>query len=308
MSGLGLFISFTISNRSQFHFLLFVVAGLILIFSACDSDSRSLPASAATVSINSPTKSSTTSSTTSTSTVTLPTQVLTNPTTIQTSPAPTPSTKITSQKPFPPVGWQNLWLKGQLCRPPCWEGITPGQTGLDEAVQLLNQSSIVAAINVHKIDPALNNRYGSLTFYWLESYQGRPLDKGGTIYYSLSSNTKPVYSIVLNLSPIRLSEVIKAYGEPSAVIAHPVYYYPKNKFSYSTYLVYLSQGFTIYSREQVSKPVLETDMTLDSLGFYAAGDKSFFEGLPPLLPWQGFKDWLFYCRNFNRPGNEDCTK
>lgn len=59
------------------------------------------------------------------------------------SPSPTEMSSLTESA--LPEDWSYRWLKGIPCRPPCWEGITPGQTTAREAEEILRQSPIIGS-------------------------------------------------------------------------------------------------------------------------------------------------------------------
>src|SRR5947209_4744604 len=62
------------------------------------------------------------------------------------SSASTITPTIGATKPAPPPDWQYRWLKGIPCKPPCFEGITPGKTTAEEAVKLLQQNPMAAYV------------------------------------------------------------------------------------------------------------------------------------------------------------------
>ena len=96
-----------------------VTIGLVLFLNACVSSPQ-------------PTNVQGTGTPTSGPTIALSPAPLTN---IQFSPFPTPDYE-----------WTTRWLKGIPCRLPCWEGVTPGQTRKDEAVDILKRNPIIASV------------------------------------------------------------------------------------------------------------------------------------------------------------------
>lgn len=50
-------------------------------------------------------------------------------------PTPLPSPTPTKSKFY--YDWKSDWLNSRTCAPPCWEGITPGQTSFQEAMEIL---------------------------------------------------------------------------------------------------------------------------------------------------------------------------
>ncbi|HSQ18189.1 MAG TPA: hypothetical protein VLM83_10855, partial [Anaerolineales bacterium] len=42
---------------------------------------------------------------------------------------------------------RNRWISGTPCAPPCWEGITPGQTSADEAIEILISNPMITNVD-----------------------------------------------------------------------------------------------------------------------------------------------------------------
>jgi hypothetical protein len=127
---------------------------------------------------------------------------------------------------------------------------------------------------------------------------------GGRAIYHAQTPKQTIYAITLAFpQQISLREVIQAYGEPSHVIAVANHNPDSNSgISYSLLLVYLSHGFVL-GPEGFGKPQLSIDMPLLAPTFFAPTE----EGLATLFneagtnsewlqPWQGLKDFDFYCR------------
>ncbi len=238
------------------------------------------------------------------------------------TPTPTliisPSVTTAPTKPAPPSDWQYRWLKGIPCKPPCWEGITPGQTTPAEAVEILKRSPIVSTANLEP-DP-LNTKYGYLVWNWIGNVTGSKGYDGEAKYYA-QDPTKPVYIIRPKFGiSFKLGDIIQAYGEPSHVIATA---YPNpdigSGLTYSVKIIYLSQGFAfdkgIVTKDESYKPIINGELYLLGPDFFAPDLDGFgaaFRGLQPqpklLVPWEGFKSFDFYCRIPAEKGVEDCSK
>ena len=117
-------------------------------------------------------------------------------------------------------------------------------------------------------------------------------------------------------TPFKLQDVRDAFGDPSHVLAGSSLDANGSPF-YSLALVYLSHGFRLDVRleDQASKPVLSPDMLVESPAFFVPTEQGFLDAFNPtgttnktsikaLVPWQGFRDFDFYCRERDGAG---CT-
>lgn len=211
---------------------------------------------------------------------------------VQLPPSPT--------KPLPPADWPYRWLEGIPCRPPCWEGITPGQTTAEEAVEILRRSPIVATAEITTIP--LHSENGVVEWSWA----GTGRQGGGADFYARIPPS-PIY-LVYPSYPVyfKLGDVIQAYGEPSHIIAKAFHRPDKPGVDYDLRILYRPQGF-ILGVGGPKKLVLSADTLFESLSFFAPDD----EGLQAMLktlggpsthpewmvPWQGMKDYDYYCRD-----------
>ncbi len=191
--------------------------------------------------------------------------------------------------------WQSRWLKGIPCRPPCWEGITPGHTTSTEAVDILKKNFLIREAKLDSFSPS--DKHGEISWKWLD---GQP---GGSARYLLQQAIPVIYEIHSNYpTPFLLGDLIKAYGQPSHIRATAQHdYYDKNVISYTISFVYLSQGFVLATVVR-SKPILNSDLSLSGVGFFSPTSneswviKTLNEQPDQIVLWQGFKDFDFYCR------------
>jgi hypothetical protein len=218
-------------------------------------------------------------------------------------PGPSVSTEIASS-PSPtkqPVSedWPYRWLQGIPCRPPCWEGITPGKTTANEAVEVLCRSPVIATVEM-ATSPLIPEE-GYVTWTWV----GRQGQEGGLATFDAQTPAGPVYVIEPYYpASFRLGDVMQAYGEPSHIIARS-YHGPDigSGVFYDLRIVYRSQGFLLIDGGR-NKPVLGADTRFESVIFFALSDEGFQAALAGaaaypewLNPWQGLKDFDFYCRD-----------
>ncbi len=218
------------------------------------------------------------------------------PSTVTSVKPTSPPTKLLSPtKPPPPADWPYRWLKGIPCQPPCWEGITPGQTTAAEAVEILERSPLIATVEITSV-PLLPT-IGLVIWDWVDGEEG-----GEAVFNTPPSNL--VYLVHPSL-PItfRLGDVIQAYGEPSHVIARSHREPHSSDISYDLSILYRPQGFILIGSAGYSKPILSAD-TLVSVTFFAPNDEGLQAALGGaaaypewLVPWQGMKDFDYYCRD-----------
>lgn len=204
---------------------------------------------------------------------------------------------LTPTKPLPPKDWPYRWLQGIPCRPPCWEGITPGQTTAEKAITVLSDSPAIATAEII-IDPLIPDT-GWVIWNWLDGV------KGGEAIFDTQGSSNLIYAIYPDLPAFfRFGDVIRVYGDPSHVIARS-YHGPDiaSDIFYDLSVVYLSQGFILYGGED-SKPVLNMETRFSGITFFVPDDKGLEKavgGTDPYLtwitPWQGMKDFDFYCRD-----------
>ncbi len=220
--------------------------------------------------------------------------------------------------------WQYRWLKGVPCQLPCWEGITPGVTKLDQALQILQKNPLVTGL---KEIPPMGSKNTNRVIEWRLSGAGQ---KGflGLIGYNITDPNKIIDGITPDYPhSFSIKEIIAALGEPSHALANadgcsdecPIY---------SLSLVYLDKGLRLYitiaqNGKQVKPGLLTDQLTTYSINIVVPGIKSFEENYTEnygqykvpyneaklLVPWQGFQTFDYYCRNLSYIGEvESCKK
>jgi hypothetical protein len=127
------------------------------------------------------------------------------------TPAPTAkSSPVPTATPAPMrEEWRNRWLHGIPCRAPCWEGVTPGETSLADALRIWSENELMR--NVRAAGDGLRPNWGEVVWNWTSNIEGgfAPFDKG--------SPTQQVLGIQVALPRVYdLNEVIAAYGTPRA--------------------------------------------------------------------------------------------
>lgn len=202
--------------------------------------------------------------------------------------------------PEPVKDWQQRWLKNTPCKSPCWEGITLGVTTKDDAIKLLVTNPLIKANSLTYDDDLKDTTI--VEWRWLDD------SVGGRMSYSKLTSQASISRIDVYYSEhYKLKDIFQAFGEPDYVFA--IRDYAEKPPIFTIYFVYLKQGFLVYSDNNVTqKPKLSPDMTVRDPSFFAANTsiKDFGYYSATAQPWQGFKDFDFYCRDFIEP-NGVCT-
>lgn len=95
--------------------------------------------------------------------------------------------------------WWTSWLAQPVCKPPCWQDITPGQTTRDEAAAILeNTPGIVITYN--KKD-GLSWNFGTKA-------------EGGSIILSEDGNVSGIWIGSVSANVLLLKTIIASYNEP----------------------------------------------------------------------------------------------
>lgn len=221
------------------------------------------------------------------------------------SAAPTP-TRRASAAPTPKrVQWEDVaaavqnWLNGIPCRPPCWEGIVPGQTTISQTVAIVNQLPFVTDLEIH--DATTTSSFAGMDRGVL-SFNGSRDQIWGSVSYYLSST---VYLIEVHYPSLLLAfqDVIDAYGEPSHVLAGADPDGGNDDTVYNLEIVYIPQGFAlVWIGAGTSKPYFRPNWRNFYLYFFeptlegyalAYGNPRVTEGL---VPWRGMLSFDDYCQ------------
>lgn len=191
------------------------------------------------------------------------------------------------------------WLKGVPCRPPCWEGIIPGQTSAKQAVEMLKKNSRVSnpQIQFYNAVTWVNTTAKHLN---LAEAHFDPNDPKQIIYW-----IRP--SLPSSEDEYPLKDILKAYGEPTYIIAlrtgPPLF----NKIVYTVTFIYVNYGMAVEG-SFYKKSGFNQNLMLKSPELFVPTETSFrkiFNGINQLaVKWEGFKDFSFYCINGSVPCEE----
>jgi hypothetical protein len=198
--------------------------------------------------------------------------------------------------------WTHQWLQSSaICRAPCWEGITPGQTTVAQAYSLLSQNPLTQSTTIFTSPSALDT--SEIDWQWRDGAVG------GRMFYSVQSSPHIIHVIQVNYpNTFALQDVIAAYGNPSHIIATKhIGGFPgesgPSDVDYSIWVVYLEKGLLLGAggKHQLD---IHADLELSTPTFFAPGQATFtalFNQMESkaLVPWQGYREFGFYCRTEN---------
>lgn len=188
------------------------------------------------------------------------------------------------------------WLEGIPCRPPCWQGIVPGQTTPTQALAIVQQLPFVTDVQTYTEKLPSTGNTGALYWKWKGSAIG-----GGSVSYHLDST---VYEITVAYpSKFSLQDVIVAYGEPSYIHAGA---YPSTDQADAVYrldVLYVSQGFALglQGRNSVRPDDFGPNWSNFYVYFFEPGLQGFITawGNPnvaeAIVPWRGMQSFGEYC-------------
>lgn len=208
-----------------------------------------------------------------------------------TPPTPTPTARITSVSPQVTVIQdvaRTRWLQSIPCKAPCFEGITPGVTSVDEAVAILKNSPYVDAGSVEIKDYTASEPKQRLV-YW--SWKTAPLPFNSAIA-DFDDPKHTIRKIHPNMEGINfsLAELMQLFGEPSHVSADNVY-------TSNVRLYWADVGiYSWVARKQANFDILPAT-PMRYIRFFApdALKEAMQSPLQPITKWEGFKGFKYYC-------------
>lgn len=137
----------------------------------------------------------------------------------------------------------------------------------------------------------------------------------GTASYQANSSTQVIRIVGAGFQKsFKFSELIAAYGQPTHmdVTAGTIVDQHGLTFTYGVLVIWIDQGFAL-GVGGFTKPNITNDLSLDGLRFFEPTLEKYAKTYPypeanMLVPWQGFKDFDFYCRDPYSKSGEDCRK
>lgn len=170
--------------------------------------------------------------------------------------------------------WKNNWLNNATCAPPCWEGITPGRTSLQDTMEILANLPGARIISPTKT---------GVQWAGSQSYNGY----AGT---AEGSSIVQFLSIRFNHNQnISLEEALGVFGEPIKVQSNNCVHGGCDVF-----MIYPESGLALMIMSTSMDNTVEIDKLSDVQGliFFSPGIDNYLK----MIPFQGFevREWEGY--------------
>jgi hypothetical protein len=175
---------------------------------------------------------------------------------------------------------------GSPCAPPCWQGIIPGETTAEEALQILQSSPYVKRKGIEKTG---SYALGAIGAYW----------KAGSGGVSVRLRDGLAYQIALGI-PYRLTlgEVIEEFGMAEALMVNSAGV-PENRW-WMIHVYYPARGMEFIVDEQFEGPSLEPSTQVKAVTLVVP--RSSLEGLLAELYETYREDYLEHTRRWKGYG------
>jgi hypothetical protein len=143
---------------------------------------------------------------------------------------------------------------GRPCAPPCWQGIIPGETTAEEALQILQSSPYVKK----SIETTGSYTLGAIWAYWKISSGGVSLGLRDGLVHEISLNT-----------PYRLTlgEAVEKFGMPEALMVNSAGI-PEDPW-WMIHIYYPAIGMKFRVDKQFEDPSLEPSTKISGVTFVA---------------------------------------
>lgn len=195
--------------------------------------------------------------------------------------------------------YMRAWLAGEMCRPPCFLDIVPGETSIEEALTRLQARPEATAVGTY-YDGNSPEVLKAIDWHW----QGYPDTIAGTVAANLTTHRVSMITTGFpGESNLELDDVIQAYGEPSHVLAEAHRGTDTPDVSLWLEVVWLDQGLALSWR----RGAFDVDTSLDAIDYHPAFFVPTLDGyaalwgfpivLEQLTPWRGVKSFGAYCTN-----------
>jgi len=183
------------------------------------------------------------------------------------------------------LGLKDSLLGASSCLLPCWQGITPGITTSNDALQILQKSTLIAKKSVTSSNP--QDDFGGATWKWRT--EDSQLDA------RLWWRDGAIREVILPTSDISIDEIIKKFGIPEKIHVIPIgtpedwewgvtLYYPANGFQVQINGLF-GLGAFLKPSDKVTFITLFEPSTIKERITFEGFD---FAGLNPFLDWKGY--------------------
>ena len=181
------------------------------------------------------------------------------------------------------ANWWTGWLAQPVCKPPCWQNITPGVTTMDEALSILE--------NMPEITITFRSGDG------VDWEFNKSKDEGGTLGASDEGIVDIIWLGSVSNTKLHLEEVVATYNTPEYVKP-----YDCREGMCSTVLIYPDLGMLlsvfVENTGNTHNPKLEIlqGTTIDRVYFIEPGLDKFqsrivFQDYDLIMAWKGYGEY-----------------
>jgi len=186
-------------------------------------------------------------------------------------------------------------LTGEPCEPPCWQGLTPGQSTLQEVNEFMRTSGFVNPGSVHRSQLHRSGQWVGVSIWWRSTVGGgsrsnKFIVEGGVLD---SVTIYPDYVLTLQ-------RLIDRYGPPERYVAGlPI----SGPLYYEVTLFYPTYGFTTELVVPYDDGTLQPETRVASVWYFRAatmerfvelGCEAGYLGGAPDKSLEALRDWPGY--------------
>ena len=177
---------------------------------------------------------------------------------------------------------------GSPCAPPCWQGIVPGETTAEEAMQIVQSSPYVKRKSIERTG---SYTLGAIWAYW-------KINSGGV---SIGLRDGLVHEISLN-TPYRLTleEVVEEFGVPEALVLYQAGLPEHLQWGITIYYPATGMEFSMGTAGPFRDPSIKPSMQVGGVRFVTP--QSSLEGLLAELYAPYEEDYLEHSRRWRGYG------
>ena len=188
-------------------------------------------------------------------------------------------------------------LSGEPCEPPCWQGLTPGQSTEEDVVEFMRATRFVDTRSVRRGSYTRLTRGGEevagVTIHWRSSGGLGPCN-----YFSIEEGVLK-YITICPYPGVTLGRLIDRYGPPEKYIAsRPI----SGRLYYDVTLFYPTHGFTVDLVRPYEDGTLQPENSVSDVWYFRAAPLERFlqlsyeagYGGPPAKELEVLRDWPGY--------------
>ncbi|HEX2908863.1 MAG TPA: hypothetical protein VHO69_18470 [Phototrophicaceae bacterium] len=169
-------------------------------------------------------------------------------------------------------------VSSEPCAAPCWNGITPGETGWSDALTIVEDDSSLTDPEVQNAQegPAVGARWSKVD--------------GDACCQMVSENGETVSYISLSFAPeMTVEQVLETHGEPTYALGVPV-----TDDQAAIYLFYPEKAFIVVSFVAGAKAELKPESEVIGALYAIAEDMDLTIKTSKLHTWEGYAPFATY--------------